>query len=287
MGLLDELEQEAQRRKAGLDEATRQKNERAADYRTRLEPGLAALRDYLAKLVANLSFLKPKRTTRYEIPGYGAVVAHVEHEYELRANKHSASAQDVVLNFVAVVATDECQPVLVQGAPKIRTLNAIFQKHRLAGIHEFKKDDAGEMISATFRPRGKIPMNATFYADAESGMVKMSFTNFDTLGTVVKTVKPAEFNEQLFDEIGKFITGEPSTLFRETLPDDFRKQLAQKLQQDQLRRKWEAKIAEQQAEEEAKRAREQGLKRRLDKAVKDLADRAPSLLDKVKSLFRK
>lgn len=287
MGLLDELEQEAQRRKAGLDEATRLKEEREAAYRTQIEPGLAALRDYLAKLVASLSFLKPKRAKQYEIPGYGAVVANIEHEYELRANKHSPSAQDVVLNFVAVVATDECQPVVVQGPPKIRTLNAIFQKYRLAGIHEFKKDEAGEMVSATFRPRGKIPLNATFYADAETAMVKMSFTNIDTLGTVIKTVKPAEFNEQLFDEIGKFITGEPSTLFREALSEDFRKQLAHKVQQDQLRRKWESKIAEQQAEEEARRAREQGLKGRIDKAVKDVADKAPSLLDKVKGLFRK
>lgn len=287
MGLLDELEQEAQRRKAGLDEATRLKQERETAYRTQIEPGLAALKDYLAKLVGNLSFLKPRRQKQYEIPGYGAVVANIEHEYDLRANKISPTAQELLLNFVAVVATEECQAVAVQGAAKIRTLNGIFQKYRLAGIQDFKKDDAGEMVAATFRPRGKLPLSASFYADADTAQVKMSFTNIDTLGTVVKTVKPGEFDEALFDQIGKFLTGEPSTLFREALPEDFRKQLAQKVQQDQLRRKWESKIAEQQAEEAARRSREQGLKGRLDKAVREVAGKAPSLIDKVRGLFRK
>ena len=42
MGLLDELEQEAQRLKAGADDAERAKSQRDQVYRTRLEPGMVA-----------------------------------------------------------------------------------------------------------------------------------------------------------------------------------------------------------------------------------------------------
>jgi hypothetical protein len=71
------------------------------------------------------------------------------------------------------------------------------------------------------------------------------------------------------------------------LPEDFRKQLAQKVQQEQLKRKWESKIAEQQAADLDRARKEQGLKGRLDKAVKDVAGAAPSILDRVKGLFNK
>lgn len=287
MGLLDDLEQEAQRRKASLGDAEQVKLEREQAFKTRLEPGLQAFHEYLAKLTANLAFLKPRTQLAFDIPGYGTVVANVEHEYDLRANTISPVSKEVVLLFSANVATDDCPTVQVQGAQKIRTLNSFFQKARLAGIAEFKKDEAGEMVQASFRARGKITLNVTVAADAESGVARLSFTNFDSFGTITKSASPQQFDDKLFDEVGRFIARETNSLFRETLPEDFRKQLAHKVQQEQLKRKWESKIAEQQAADLDRAQREQGLKGRLDKAVKDVAGAAPSILDKVKGLFNK
>lgn len=287
MGLLDDLEQEAQRRKASLGDAEQVKLEREQAFKTRLEPGLQAFHEYLAKLTANLAFLKPKTQLSFDIPGYGTVVANVEHEYDLRANTISPVSKEVVLLFSANVATDDCPTVQVQGAQKIRTLNSFFQKARLAGIAEFKKDEAGEMVQASFRARGKITLNVTVAADAESGVARLSFTNFDSFGTITKSASPQQFDEKLFDEVGRFIARETNSLFREALPEDFRKQLAHKVQQEQLKRKWESKIAEQQAADLDRARKEQGLKGRFDKAVKDVAGAAPSILDRVKGLFNK
>jgi hypothetical protein len=287
MGLLDDLEQEAQRRKASLGDAEQVKLEREQAFKTRLEPGLQAFHEYLAKLTANLAFLKPKTQLQFDIPGYGTVVANIEHEYDLRANTISPVSKEIVLLFSANVATDDCPTVAVQGAQKIRTLNSFFQKARLAGIADFKKDEAGEMVQANFRARGKITLNVTVAADAESGVARLSFTNFDSFGTITKSASPQQFDEKLFDEVGRFIARETNSLFRETLPEDFRKQLAHKVQQEQLKRKWESKIAEQQAADLERAQREQGFKGRLDKAVKDVAGAAPSILDKVKGLFNK
>jgi hypothetical protein len=287
MGLLDDLEQEAQRRKASLGDADRLKLEREQAFKTQLEPGMQAFHEYLLKLTTNLAFLKPRTQIRHDIPGYGAVVATIDHDYELRANTITPTSKEIVLNFHATVATEECPTVQVLGAPKIRTLNSFFQKVRLAGIAEFKKDDAGEMTAATFRARGRIPLNMTVTADADSGIAKLSFSNFDNMGAVAKTATPAHFNEQLFDDVARFIAREESTLFREALPDDFRKQLAQKVQQEQLKRKWESKIAQQQQDDQAKPKREPGVKAKLDQAIKDVAEKAPSLVDRMKGLFGK
>lgn len=287
MGLLDDLEQEAQRRKATLDEAERAKAEREGVYKTQLEPGLQKLYEYLTKLTTNLGFLKPKIAVRHEIASYGTLVAYYEHEYELRLNQISPSSKELVLNFNALVASDECPSVEVQGGLKVKALNAIFQKYRLGNLGDVKKDDMGEPVSGTFRARGKVPLAVVVAADAESGMVRMSFTNFDSLGVLAKASTPAQFNEALFDEIGRFLARESSTLFREALSDDYRKQLQQKVQQENLKRKWESKIAQQQKDELEKMKREQSLKGRLDRAVEGVKGKAPSILDKVKGIFKK
>ncbi len=286
MGLLDELEQEAQRRKASLGDVERAKVEREEAFRTRLDPGLQAFHEYLARLTANLVFLKPKIQVRFELPGYGGVVADVEHEYELRANSPSALSREVVLRMSAVVATDECPVVEVSGAARIRTLNGFFQKVRLAGISETKKDESGELVQATFRARGKVALCVAAAADGDSGVARLSFTNLDGFGTIAKTVSAQQFDEKLFDEVGRFVTGEPNSLFREPLPEDFRKQLATRVQQEQLKRKWESKIF-QQAPEAERAQRDAGLKVKLDRVVKDVADKTPAIIDKVKGLFNR
>jgi len=153
----------------------------------------------------------------------------------------------------------------------------VFQKHRLAGLQDFKKDDSGEMVSGNFRARGKVPLSVMITAEASTCQVRLNFTNFDALGTISKVTGPALFNEALFDEIGRYIAREPSNLFREDLPDDYRRQLQHKIQQEQMRRKWEQKLAVQQQEELERLKRE-----------KSAADEAGGgFFGKVKELFRK
>ncbi len=273
MGLLDDLEQEAQRRKQGLDDVARQKAEREEAYKTRLEPGMNALHEYLTKLTTNLGFLKPKKVMNYELPGFGRIVAYIDHEYDMKISAQ-ATSREITLQFGAVVSSEESSSQEVAGASKIKQANAMFQKLRLSGMNDPKKDENGEIVHATFRPRGKIPLLISISADADTAVVKMNFTNFEEWNTVNKTVGPLQFNEATFDEIGRFIAREPNSLFREALPDDVKRQLQAKLQQEQMRRKWEAKIADQQKEE-------------LEKLQRESAAKEGGLLSKMKSLFKR
>ena len=93
MGLLDELEQQAQQRKANADDAGKRKSEREEIFRTKLDPGMTALHDFLGKLVANLKILRPKKQLRYTLAGYGEIVGYIEHEYELNVTPQPASKE--------------------------------------------------------------------------------------------------------------------------------------------------------------------------------------------------
>ncbi len=287
MGLLDDLEQEAQRRKATLEAAARQKAEGESIYKTRLEPAMQALYDFVARLVKNLEFLKPKVPQKFAIAGYGEVVGFIEHDYDLKLDAQQLSKQ-ITLAVTCTVATDQCPAVELQGGPKIKAMMVSFQKYRLAGLAETtKKDENGEASAAVFRARGKIPMTAVITADAESPGVRMTFTNFDAFGTVTKVVPPEQFGDALFDNLARYIAREPSALMREELPDELRKQLQHKVQQEQIRRKWEAKMLEQQRAELETLKREQSVRGRVERAVQDVKDKAPSLIDRVKGIFKK
>ena len=266
MGLLDELEQEAQKRKANADDAEKRKAERDEVFRTQLDPGISALYEYLNKLVTNLKILQPKKQLRYALVGYGEIVGYVEHEYELKVNQ-SPGSKEITLSFPCLVANEECPTVEVNGASKVRTVAGAFQRYHLGGLLEPKKDVSNEVISAKFKAKGRIPLTATFSADADSAVVKMQFVNFDSLGTAAKSVAAAQLNESLFDDIGRYLTREPSGLFQEALSDSYRSQLRTKVQQEQIKRRWESKISEQQQTDLEKLKREQSLSNKLGKLV--------------------
>jgi hypothetical protein len=285
VGLLDDLEQEAQRRKAGADDQDRAKQEREAAYRTRLEPGMAALHEYLSKLTQNLSFIKPKKTLRHALPGYGDIVLQVEHEYDLKIQSQPAS-KEIRLSFPCPILTEECPNVEVLGATKIKTVAGAFQRFHVGGVTITKKDANGEALAANVRARGRIALSAVFNADAESGVVRLQFVNFDQIGgQQTKTITPDQFNEALYDEIGRYIAREPNNLFREALPDDYRKQLRTKVQQEEMKRRWEAQMAQRQREELAEMERQQGLAGKLTKVVDQV--KVGSLFDKLRGLVKK
>jgi len=285
VGLLDDLEQEAQRRKAGVDDQDRAKQEREAAYRTQLEPGMAALHEYLSKLTQNLAFIKPKKPFRYALPGYGDLVLQVEHEYDLKIQSQPAS-KEIKLSFPCPIQTEECPNVEVIGSTKIKTVAGAFQRFHIGGITVTKKDGNGEALAANVRARGRVVLSAVFSADADSGVVRLQFANFDQLGgQQTKTITPDQFNEALYDEIGRYIAREPNNLFREALSDDYRKQLRTKVQQEEMKRRWEAQMAQRQRDELAEMERQQGLAGKLTKVVDQV--KVGSLFDKLRGLVKK
>lgn len=287
VGLLDELEQQAQQRKASADDAEKRKSQREEIFRTQLEPGMNALHEFLGKLVANLKVLQPKKRLGFALVGYGDITGYIEHDYDLKSNVLPGS-REIVLAFHCLVASEECPTVEVIGASKVKTVAGAFQRYHLGGLLEPKKDGNGEVISAKFNAKGRIPMRATFLADADSAAVRMNFVNFDSLGTATKNVPAGQLNEALFDSIGRYLMREDGNLFQEALPDSFRAQLRTRVQQDQIKRRWESKIGEQQKADLERIKREQSLTGRFTRSATG-GDRPPgvSWLDRFKGLIKK
>jgi hypothetical protein len=295
VGLLDELEQQAQQRKATSDDAAKLKAEREEIFRTKLDPSMVALFEYLTKLVASLKILQRKKQLKFDLIGYGEITGYVEHEYDLQVNQQPDS-KEITLSYPCLIANEECPTVEVTGASKVATVAGAFQRYHLGGLMDPKKDVSNQVVSAKFKAKGRITLTATFSADADSPGIKLQFVNFESLGMATKNVLPAQLNDELFDDIGRYIAHEPNGLFREALSDSYRNQLRTKVQQEQIKRRWESKISAQRQTELDQLKKEQSLSSKFNKLVtRDKDKPAPaaekpaenSWLDRLKGLVKK
>lgn len=275
MGLLDELEQAANRRKQEQDEQARQKDERDRVFKTELEPAMQSLQDFLGRLIKSLTDLKPERSQTYELAGYGQVLASIIHEYQLTHTGNS-TMREVKLSFQANVLTERCPVVEAQGVTRVKTISAALQKARLSGMANPRKDSSGEIVEAQFRAKGKVQLTAHFVAEAATGQVKATFANFEDLGQFTKIYAPSQFNQELFETFALYITREDNALTKEAIPDRLRQSLRNKVQQDEIKRKWEDRLYQQQLEEEQKREEQSQLGQRIKK-------QGGALLEKLKS----
>ncbi|HET9033360.1 MAG TPA: hypothetical protein VFN25_10695 [Dokdonella sp.] len=264
MGLLDELESEAQRRKSNDEDASVLKAARETAYRTVLEPAMADLLAYLKELAAKLTELQPKIAIRHSLAGYGDVVAYVEHEFDVREVRQPSS-KEITVAFHAAVSSSECPSVQIEGGARVRAVSASFQRHRLGAPLAASKDASGEVVAATFKAKGRIPLTAVFSADAASGQLRLSFSNFDDFATAVKTVAPDQVNEELYDKIGRYLMREPTDLMREVLPENYRSQLRARVHHEEVKRRWESQIVSRQQEDIALLKREYGIGARFNR----------------------
>ena len=250
MGLLDELEQEAERRRTETAKVEADREAKDVLWRDKLCPAIETLAAYLKKLTEQLAFLKRRTRVTYTLAGYGDVVAYVEPVYELR-HTPGTSQHEIQLDFGAQIASEECPTLDVEGVGKVRAVSSVFQQHRVATVGEARKNATGETIAQRFQARGRIPLRLLVNADRETGVAKLSFLNFEGLSSTTRVFAPDLLTDELFDALGRFIARDELSFAQESLGDDLRRQLQSKIQRDQLKREWEGKLARQIGEDEA------------------------------------
>jgi hypothetical protein len=282
MSLLDQLAKQSELRKAGLSDAEALLLDRESSFKS-LERSLAQFKDYLGQLTKLLAEHPEKVQQVYEIPGYGTITALVAHDYAVKLNAINKGALEVSLSFNAIVQSELCPSIEVQGVSRIQTIKALFDKHRIPAMLEAKKDPAGAINQAVFRARGKIPLTLSALAEQSTGQLKLTLSNFEDLGSSIKTYTADQFNEQLFDLIGHYVARKDNELTKEKLPDGVLKKLRHTAQQNEMRRRWEEKLALQaEAEDERQRlaTEQQKLSNRMLAKGKDFFGKLGEMIKK-------
>lgn len=251
MGLLDELEQEAERQRQEDARLAALREQREQLWSERLEPAMRALDAYLRQLTEKLAFIKKRIRVVFPVHGYGEVIAYVDPTFVIRCDTGKAF-YELVIEMVGHVASDECPSIVADNATRVRTLSSVLQQHNLGGLSDARKNPNGEVIAGRFQAKGKIPMVLTVRAEQETGIARFGFVNLEGFGNSSRQFSADQLDAAMFDALGRFLTREDTRFAQESLPDDVRKQLQSKIQRDQMRREWEGKLARQLGDDEAK-----------------------------------
>lgn len=251
MGLLDELEQEASRRRNAEsgDEAERQARE--THWREQLQPAAVRLGEYLGKFSATLTAAQRRIRLVHAVAGYGEVVAYGEAPFDCRVTPGQV-LHEIEFSFNAQVSPEESTLVVAETPGKVRLVNSLLQQHHLSGLHDVTKNANGEVVAGRFQARGRIPVRVQVQASSDSGSLRMSFTNVEAFGSAQRNFSADALTAELFDTLGRYLLRESSGFSREQVGADVRRQLQSQVQRDQVRREWEAKLALQLREDEAR-----------------------------------
>ncbi len=250
MGLLDELEKEAESKRAEEAQAAELRQAREQVWESQLLPAMKALEIYLRRFAEHLAVLKKRPRLVHPLPGYGDVVAYLEPSLAVQAAP-AASSFEIVVDATASVASDECPRVVCDGVARCRSVSAVLQQHRLSGVSDARKDANGELRGATFQARGRIPLRLTVHADCDSGQARMQFDNHEGFAHSSRSFRADQMNEALFDDLARFLLREQPTFGQEAVGADVRRQLQSRIQRDQMKREWEHRLARQLADDEA------------------------------------
>ncbi len=298
MGLLDDLEEEANKRRESEEEVLKRKREL---FKETTIPAMENLYGYLQRLAKTLNFLKSERRAVYHIAGYGDVVCRIASDMNVQAQMPMFS-RDIRLTVTGVIDEAACPVVKVDGTSRIDAMIEVFRRAGFEAMQKADRDERGAYVSARFQAMGKIQMVATFAADMHSDQLRMEFSNFDALQVRKQTLAVTALNDEMLDSLGKYLAHQQNYVFREAVSEENREAWRAKLQQEEKRRDWEQKIAAVQSEEEEKLRRSQagritgkfravtGEIPALRKSATPLPAAAPpagGVLDKLRGLFGK
>lgn len=250
MGLLDELEQEAAKLRGNAQPEDDAQATRGQVWREQLQPAAEKLGQYLAQLASRLEAAKRRIRFAYVVPGYGNVVAYAEPPFQCKAVP-GAGQLDVEFSMAAQVASAECPIVMAETPGRVRLLQGLLQQRQLAGLSEEVKNANGEVVSGRFQARGKILINLHATASAESGQLKLVFSNVEDFGALTRVFAPDAVNDEFLDSLGRYLLRATPGFGSQGLAAELREKLKQQVQRDQSRREWEARLAEQLREDEA------------------------------------
>lgn len=252
MGLLDELEEEAQRRRAEDEQRRSEVDVRETQWIERIEPAMRELERYLRQLTEQLTYLKKSARVVYNVVGYGDVVAYVEPAYTLVGRAPNKTSYEIALGFSAIIASDECPLVQGESGARLKSLISVLQQLRISGLSDVSKNANGEITAARVQAKGKIPLSLAASADQESGVVRLVFTNLEGLGQSSRNFRVEQLDTAFSDALGRFIARDELNFAQEVVTEDLRRLLKTRIQRDNIKREWETKLSRQLAADESK-----------------------------------
>ena len=264
MGVIDDLKQEAERRKQQLSDEEARKARKQETYQNQMRPAMQGIFRYLNEMTEHLNFLKPKVGLCYALPGYGEIGNLVQDDYRLSVD---STEQPKLIKFWFTCRSPDDLKFSVTPRSKALDTRKFLEDLRLDFAEWPLRDSFNEVIGFGFEVKFSILVVFLFKIDMDSELIAMKVVNFEGLRTLSDSFPPATVDSAWLENLGNYILGRNENLRALNISDQERQRIRQQLQQSDAERRKELEAALERECLEKEETESRLLKNRLLKMV--------------------
>ncbi len=233
MGILDQLKQEAAQKKQQEQTQVNLQKQRDDFYRAEILPAMQKAFRFMKELVEYLNFLEhdievEQYSARY--PQFGPLK---QQNYKIFTDNHGGFA-----DFDRLMQINVCFFCVGFGSfsYNLESQNRIerevaFLTSRNVNFDWKLLDGRSAMHSACFTIARKIPVRFKFEVDYEQSKIQLLINNHEDFNVYKKTFTPEEINDELLDEIARFMLRKDSDFIRLDISSSHRRQIRNLVEQ--------------------------------------------------------
>lgn len=230
MGLLDDLRQQADSIRDSEANKKAQQEQLEAWSKAKVRPKLTHIYTYLNELIGHLEVVQPDTAVAYPLKGYGTLENLNQGHYKLTTDSRDEVGR-VTLAFTCVGNGDVS--FNVEGKPQVGRLREFLNSCKMPFTSREYRDDRHNLVSALFNVEAKVPVLFNFELADDKKTINLTIRNFEGLGTHLYRLQPEMIDEQLLDQMGRYLLRADNHFIRLDITDEDREKLRQRLTGEQ------------------------------------------------------
>ncbi len=224
--LIEELRKVAQKTSGKQPDMARRRELHGKTVTTLLAPSLAKIHQYLSEFKQHLATLDPDTSVNFSLREFGKLTDLQQTHYKLR------SGDDPLKSMVFAAELVGQAPVKLgfqyQGEASALIGN-LKQEGLIVREHAVRKEGTAEQ-TILMEIEAKIPVAMKFEMNSAQQVIDLTVTNFEELGERRHTFDVKDINDEMLDELGKYILRRKSALLKSDVSWGFDKRLNERLE---------------------------------------------------------
>lgn len=249
MGLLDDLKQQSESKKAQENHESLRKEKAEQFYRQKVQPKLTQIYTHYAELTKHLNYVKPDTVAKYVINAAGLEAEFKQGDYKVQVD----STTDTNYISIRCICTRPQMVEFIVEDPSAINKHKNFLNERGLNYQVYPRNNGEPGARFTVEP--EIAAELYFEGKRESGTIELHVINFENLGRRNRTLQIKDINDQFLDGLDRFMIRENDNFFKLDIDDKAKEEIRARVQEEQRRRQEELAEMERLAAEEEQRAK--------------------------------
>lgn len=234
MGILNELRDEAERKKIIDQQQVISAEKLAENYQQNLLPKMQMIFNFFKEIVEHLQFIQePIKVIDYSNK-YTELDELIQKDYKLSTDKHGGIShynelREVKIRFYCF-AEGSMELVIKNQAEIEQQINFLTAKK--VPFEWSRHHSTATDSFATFSIEKRIPVNITFQVDFKNSQIKLEIFNHHNFGHIKRYYKPDEINDAFLDQLAKFLLRKDNDFIEIEMSEQEREALKENLRRN-------------------------------------------------------